>query len=609
MTRKTIDSLWERRTLNNVNSNFTELYKEKDSVSDMKRDIEDVISNAQKVNEQNKNVEKALNDLVIEAGTSDAEVVQARGTHEVLNERLNTMDTEIDNAENEAHAYLEKTEDISVKGAYAYKMMNTSPEEWLGNDITIAVWSNSLGAGNGGTFSWPDRLKNTLDRYSRSGQTITMINRSIGGYYASQVNDAYPEPSGADVSIISFGTNEYNKVQRSEKYSTALENIIEKEVSGGSTIVLTTMPQWGSKDWQVKASNGSMEDYNQIVYDIANKYNIPVLDLYKETRNLDWSAFKTGEAVPHIHLNDLGYQMISEKVAAFIGFQPPNTLRPLKNGDFLGIRAGVDGIKFVGEYQYISQAYYYPTPAETTEGSGLSISAGNDEKVFHYAVNIDEDNLLLYPNFNFTSTDGSESLTMYINNRNNPFLYSNPYMFYSGINRDVARNTQILNYSNFNTKANEYNTQNIYAKSDMPLYNLPFTVKGHYVITVKATNCDFFGFDCVAGNLAGLLTERKDTGWVNLSLNGVVNSDTKKPSAYRKITEGGTTEVYLRIAVNGTTGQKFATLPSGVHPGQLTRLPAFNGTDSSGLVIGGTGDLIATTGDSHDFRCTQSYII
>lgn len=613
MARKEITTPLDLRNLDNHNRNYEELYNDvldvKNTNSTLIYDAEQAVEQAQAVNAENKNVQKQLNNLIIESGNANAEVSQARGTHEVLNERLNTMDTEIDNAENEAHAYLEKTEDISVKGAYAYKMMNTSPEEWLGNDITIAVWGNSLGAGNGGTYSWPDRLKNSLDRYSRHGQTVTMINRSVGGYYASQVNDEFPEPSGADISIISFGTNEYNKVQRSEDYSSALEKIIDKEVSGGSTIVLTTMPQWGSKDWQVKASNGSMEDYNQIVYDVANKYNIPVLDLYKETRNLDWSAFKTTGDVPHIHFNDLGYQMISEKVAAFIGFQPPNTLRKLKNGDFLGIRAGVDGIKFVGDYYYISQASYYPTPAETTEGSGLSISAGDDEKVFHYGVNIDEDNLLLYPNFNFTSTDGSESLTMYINNRNNPFLYSNSYMFYNGINRDVARNTQILNYTNFKTKANEYNTQNIYAKSDMPLYNLPFTVKGHYVITVKATNCDFFGFDCVAGNVAGLLTKRKDTGWVPLELTGVENTDADKPSAYRKITEGGTSEVYLRIAVNGPTEEKFATLPSDVRPGQLTRLPAFSGTDSSGLVIGGTGNLVSTTGDSHDFRCTQSYII
>lgn len=609
MTRRIIDSLWERRTLNNVNGNFKELYDDKDTVYGMKQDIDKAIENAQKINKENKSVEKVLNDLVIESGKSDAEVVQARGDYGVLNERLVAIDEGIDNAVSEANAYLDKAEDISVKGAYSYKKMNTSPEEWLGNEVTICVWGNSLGAGNGGNYSWPDRLKNTLDRYSRHGQTVTMINRSIGGYYASQVNDEFPEPSGADISIISFGTNEYNKVQRSEEYSKALENIIEKEVSGGSTIVLTTMPQWGSKDWQVKASNGSMEDYNQIVYDVANKYNIPVLDLFKETRNLDWSAYKKGEAVPHIHMNDIGYQMISEKVAAYIGFQSPNSLRKLKNGDFLGVRAGIDGIKFVGDYQYISQAYYYPTPAETTENSGTAISTGNDEKVFHFSVNIDEDNLLLYPNFNFTKQDGSESLTLYINNQNNPYLYSNPYMFYNNINRNVATNTQVLKYSKFNNSANQYCTQNIYANPDMPLYNLPFATKGHYIITVKTTNCDFFGFDCVAGNVAGLLTKRKDTGWVPLKLNGVENTDSSKPSAYRKVTEGTTTEIFLRIAVKGTTGQKFATLPEGVHPGQLTRLPAFSGTTNAGLVIGGTGDLVSTTGDSHDFRCTQSYII
>lgn len=630
MARKTINALFDRTNLSSVNDNFEELFKEKDSqnnaintfnaeIQQVKQNSESFINKSNEIlekaienNEMNQDVQSQINDLILAEGQSDAEVIQARGNHSVLNERLNTIDDDVVNVSEVAKEYDLKTNNISTRAAIAIKKMNTSPEEWLGNSIKICVWGNSLGAGNGAsseTLSWPNRLKNTLNRYSRTGQVVTMINRSIGGYYASQVNDEFPDPSGADISIISFGTNEFNKVQRTELYAEALEKIIKKEVEGGSTIVLTTMPQWGSKDWQVKASNGAMEDYNQIVHDLGNKYNIAVLDLYKETRNLDWSAYKTGEAAPHIHLNDLGYQMLSEKVAAFIGFQTPGTLRQLKNNDFLGVRAGVDGIKYVGDYLYLSESENYPTPSESTQNKGAAISSGNDEKTFYYAVNIDEDNLALFPNFKFTKTDGTESLTIYINNRNNPFDYSNTFINGNSFNRSVGLNTKILRFSDFTKHANQYNTQNIYANSNMPLHNIMFPVAGHYTLTVKVKNCDFFGFDCVGGNIAKLIQSKNDTGWVPLSLTGVSNTDSNKPSAVRKVVDGDKTEIYLRIAVNGVTGQVFATLPSGFHPGQLTRLPAFSGTDNSGLVIGGSGNLVATTGDSHDFRCVQSIVL
>lgn len=500
--------------------------------------------------------------------------------------------------------------EISVRGSIAYKKMNTSPNEWLGNDISICVWGNSLGAGNGASnsnLSWPNRLKQYLNTYSREGQNVNITNRSIGGYFASQVDDEYPEPSKADISIISFGTNEYNKVQRTEYYYEALESIISKEVSGGSTIVLITMPQWGAKDWQVKASNGSIEDYNQIVHDIGNKYNIPVLDLFKETRNLDWSAFKTGEAVPHIHFNDIGYQMIAQKVAAFIGFQTPGTLRGLENGNYLGVRAGIDGIKYVGDYYYLSEDSKYPTPAETTEGKGIAISANETEKVFHYAVKVEEDNLLLYPNFNFTYKDGTEQVRIEINGRNNPFLYSNNSLMNENT-RNRIKDTLILSSKDFNVNSNY--TQNIYNNSNDNLYSIPFAVKGHYIITVKIKNADFFGFDCVAGNVSKLINSKKDTGWIPLTLKQGSNTDgDTKPSCYRKIIEGNTTRILLNIAIKDIDSNPFATLPDGFHAKQLTRLPAFSGTTPQALVIGVTGNLVFTNLGANDNRCKAEFVL
>lgn len=115
MGRKNIDAFWDRNNVLKVNDNFVDLYNDVARVDVVANEAEKVLleaitvnNYAKEVNGKNIDVQTQLNELVIESGNANAEVSQARGTHEVLNERLNTMDNEIDNAENEAHAYLEK---------------------------------------------------------------------------------------------------------------------------------------------------------------------------------------------------------------------------------------------------------------------------------------------------------------------------------------------------------------------------------------------------------------------------------------------------------------------------------------------------------------------
>lgn len=52
----------------------------------------EAIKEAQRVNNQNVNVQKQLDDFIANSGTSDTEVVQARGEHDLLNHRLNHAD-------------------------------------------------------------------------------------------------------------------------------------------------------------------------------------------------------------------------------------------------------------------------------------------------------------------------------------------------------------------------------------------------------------------------------------------------------------------------------------------------------------------------------------
>lgn len=68
MGRIEIDTLWDRKTRNDINTNFKYLFRGVDGL------------------------EKTVTNLIVEAGDSSPEVIQARGGEEVLNDRLNKVD-------------------------------------------------------------------------------------------------------------------------------------------------------------------------------------------------------------------------------------------------------------------------------------------------------------------------------------------------------------------------------------------------------------------------------------------------------------------------------------------------------------------------------------
>lgn len=489
----------------------------------------------------------------------------------------------------------------SLLSSVVYKKMNTNPASNLGNTLKICAYGNSLTAGNGASVNgdWLTRLKNHLIGFSRAGQTIDIINRGVGGDTTKMCEERWPTASGADLAIIFLGTNDYDHVKTMSEFSTHYEKIIKRELDNNAAVLLINIPQWGSKDYMIKGSNGSIQDYNSIISGFGIKYNLPVLDLFNETRNLDAKGFKVGEAKPHIHLSDIGYQMIAQKVSSLIGFQPADQFRKLRNGDYLGVRSAVDGIKFKQEdmyYYYLAEDEKFPTPSETTVGKGSAISTQDDEVTFSYAVDIDEDNLLMFPNFKFRKNDGSEYLNIVINGNNNPFCFSNPFMFYPTFNRNVANASLRLTSASFSKlEANEYCTQNIYV-SQASVKSLPFAVKGHYTITITMKNCDFFGFDCVAGNVMKLITSKKDSGWLPMALTtGNTNVNDVLPSAYRKISDKDETRIALRMNLKGDTGKTVATLPPGHYKtSQVIRLIGWDNTLPVNVVIGTTGNIVTS---------------
>ena len=120
MARRVINSLWDRDNRNGINDNFKQLFDDvkivgtlSQSVSDLDTIVKDNSSkittldklntrteelqkDAERINRMNEDVQTQLNQLVIDKGESDAEVIQARGSYDVLNTRLNNMDNGVE---------------------------------------------------------------------------------------------------------------------------------------------------------------------------------------------------------------------------------------------------------------------------------------------------------------------------------------------------------------------------------------------------------------------------------------------------------------------------------------------------------------------------------
>jgi lysophospholipase L1-like esterase len=465
------------------------------------------------------NIQAQVNQLVVE-GDSSVEAAQARvgadgEVYETLKERLDTEHNKINDrltqatqdidslAENKADRI--ELENVSLRVELAklnslylskfYKKMQNADTAPIGNDVVVACQGDSMTAGNGSTEgnSYPEQLRYQLQKIARPGQTITVINRGVVGDSTKQSLDRWAEPSGADLCIIYLGTNDFNRNISMEEFSSSYEAIIQKEIKNGTAVILVTPHKWRNANWMVKANNGSIGDYVAVIKDFGRQYNAPVFDLHAESRNLDYTAY-ANEQDPGIHFSDIGYKNLAVKLAAFLGFHHPLTLPKLKNGDFLGVRPSIDGIKEPSGFDPFWYSASYPTPSEWNS-EGIGIAVGEEERIIYYSFYAEEDNLALIPSFFFTATDGSEKFEMVINDNCMPYHPNNRYQYGSEIVRTLPPTSLSLKMSGFPSgNPVETTTQNFFLNPRSYYYRyLP--TKGWYVIQLRLKNIRLHGFD------------------------------------------------------------------------------------------------------------------
>lgn len=133
MNRYIIGSLWDRANRNGANKNFEYLFEGSKRIDALNSRADDILSEAKKTNNMNKDVQKQVDDLILHAGESDAEVIQARGGLPLLKDRLNKVD--------------EKLEELSIN-AKNYGMSTNASWQTNRNALQQANdYAHSLGGG------------------------------------------------------------------------------------------------------------------------------------------------------------------------------------------------------------------------------------------------------------------------------------------------------------------------------------------------------------------------------------------------------------------------------------------------------------------------------
>lgn len=450
------------------------------------------VAGASNVKQGLDNLNGRVDNIVAQAGNDNTEIVDARGEHSVLGGRLDEIDSKIEMVDKKFSMAILNSLQLSK----FYKKMQNAVTAPIGNAVTITCIGDSITAGNGATTGsdYPSQLKNYLEIIARPGQVITMINRGIGGDTAKTSFENWTTPSGGDVCVIMLGTNDYNKNISMDEFSSYYQKIIEREIEGGTGVVLSTPHKWRSSDWLTKENNGSLSDYAAVIKNFGKVYNAPVIDLLAETKNLPINAYKAGEADPGIHFSDSGYKLIAHKLAAVLGFNHPDTLPRVQNNSFLNVRNAIDGIKFPSSYTTTHHSKSYPGAIESVANEGTGFIANDPEKVFHYAFYVAEDNLAIIPSIFFTSTNGEEIFDMTICDNNMLYQPENLYQYSETLNRTLPTGILTLRMSDFTEQANITTTQNLFVNPQTAKY-LYFPIRGWYTVQVKCKHCRFHGFD------------------------------------------------------------------------------------------------------------------
>lgn len=212
---------------------------------------------------------------------------------------------------------------------------------------------------------------------------ITIKKRLYSGYCAKWASREY-YATNSDLIIINYGINDAigawvneddNYMGDINAYIGYMRIIIERELDAGTAVVLMTpvretmmFDHGGTADKDPDDTNNRtlIDAYEQATKQLAQEYNIPVIDGNLVTRNLD-----NYYGIDFCHFDSNNNLAIGYRMASYFIGQSPLFPVEIQSGDYLGVNPQFDNMNISGATQF-SRSTYSPNPCYIMANENLA---------------------------------------------------------------------------------------------------------------------------------------------------------------------------------------------------------------------------------------------
>ena len=359
-------------------------------------------------------LENTFDQLVINAGNSNAEIVDARvkndGTsYSKLGDRLDAVDSQLAHNTNKDVEYNAlkynithfKNMALQNKSSFIKKLKLNEGVKIIcrgdsltyGEDNVVDKRIADINKTHNGRIHTSLRANTTypeaLQEYLSLVKKVTVINQGYSGDNTMTGLSDWTNDIGADLTIVMYGTNDsaygYSVYLSIDNFIKHYEKIIIRELLRGSAVILMKPPKFKKLDGRYYT-----ETYRQVVEELGNKYGLDVLDCAEMLINDDSSVF-----ADHVHFKSVGYKKIASKITAFLLGNMSKSVK-VKRGNTLLTREEFDGVSFSNYSNITSKIDMFTPPLDSWQG-GYIAESNNDDSVFIWSFYAEEDDLIVIP--------------------------------------------------------------------------------------------------------------------------------------------------------------------------------------------------------------------
>lgn len=228
-------------------------------------------------------------------------------------------------------------------------------------------------------ITYPEALEKCLKKIYPN---VKVINRGRSGSYTKQGYELWIKPSGANLTIMMYGTNDSRASWVDYKgdikeYLKWYEKLIARELLRGSAIIILTPPKETENDLDV-------DTFSQALFLLGEKYGIPVIKTDEFMYNYGTEIYSD-----EVHFNGIGYEIFGTRVSSLLIGEGCVTPQLVLDGSKINPLPTIYNYSKNGDAYVSKNQNIYPT----AQGFHIGINDGTISFSFYSQV----DDLLVFP--------------------------------------------------------------------------------------------------------------------------------------------------------------------------------------------------------------------